>query len=384
MNHRNRVLRVLGHNDADRTPIDFLATPEIWDKLIQHFNIAGSISDGLTYDPVWENVLKELDVDCRVVSYDQFCAPPDSILDDDERVEWWDVMGRSTPARMWRRVKGEEYSRCIFGRKFKRVENESGVYESNTPILSDADTVEDLKKHCWPKPEWWDFSTLRDTIISINGDDQYHFRYRIGTVFELAWQLRGMDTFLMDLALHPEIAEYLLDTITDILCEVTERALSEGGDLVDMVYFYDDVATNNNLLISKDMWNTFIRPRHERIIEVVKKHGQSIMYHSDGALRSLIPELIDMGVDVLNPIQPDAAGMELQGLKDDFGDRISFHGGIDIKETLPKGSVEDVRKEVAERIEILGKDGGYILASSHHIQSDTPLKNVLAMYNKEL
>jgi uroporphyrinogen decarboxylase len=97
-------------------------------------------------------------------------------------------------------------------------------------------------------------------------------------------------------------------------------------------------------------------------------------------MRSLIPELLDMGIDVLNPIQPDAEGMELKGLKKDFGDRLCFHGGIDIKETLPNGTADDVRAEVSDRVSILGENGGYILASSHHIQSDTPLENVLAMY----
>ena len=106
-----------------------------------------------------------------------------------------------------------------------------------------------------------------------------------------------------------------------------------------------------------------------------------VMYHCDGALYPLLPELIEMGVDVLNPVQADAAGMEPQRLKDEFGDRLSFHGGIDIIKTLPKGTVDDVRAEVAERSRVLGKNGGYIMASSHHIQSDTPLANVFAMYD---
>ncbi|ADK80305.1 uroporphyrinogen decarboxylase family protein [Sediminispirochaeta smaragdinae] len=383
MDYRKRVLQALNHEVSDRTPVDFLATPEIWEKLIRHFGITQADTLQGFFDPAWEEVLRMLDVDCRVVSYDQFCKPPESLFEADEREEWWDVMGRSTPARMWRRVKDGEYARCIFGRLFKRVANETGVYESNVDVLADASCVDDLKQHCWPDPDWWDFSALPSVIKEINGENRYHIRYRIGTVFELAWQLRGLDTFFMDLALNPDMVEYMLDRITDILCEVTERALSAGGDLIDMVYFYDDVASNSNLLISKDMWNQFIRPRHEKIIAVAKRYDKSIMYHSDGALRMLLPELIDMGIDVLNPIQPDAAGMALRGLKDDFGDRLCFHGGIDIKETLPKGSVDDVRAEVADRIGILGERGGYIMASSHHIQSDTPLENVLAMYDFE-
>jgi uroporphyrinogen decarboxylase len=163
--------------------------------------------------------------------------------------------------------------------------------------------------------------------------------------------------------------------------ENTERVLELVGDRLDMLYFNDDMATQNSLMISKRMWQKYVRPRHERLIGVAQAHGVPIMYHCDGAMYPLIPELIDMGIDVLNPIQADAAGMEPQRLKEQFGDRLSFHGGIDIIQTLPSGTVEDVQAEVAERIRVLGANGGYVLASSHHIQSDTPLENVLAMYD---
>ena len=106
-----------------------------------------------------------------------------------------------------------------------------------------------------------------------------------------------------------------------------------------------------------------------------------VMYHCDGALYPLLEEIVDMGVDLLNPVQADAKGMEPEKLKAEFGDRLCFHGGIDIIKTLPRGTVDDVRNEVAERIRVLGESGGYIMASSHHIQSDTPLENVFEMYD---
>lgn len=385
MNSRERVNNALNHITPDRIPVDFLATPEIWDKLSTHFMMEKtSPGDTQYYDPQWEQILKILQVDCRVVSYDQFCDPPVHILEEGESVEWWDVMGRSTPARMWRREKNNEYTRCIFGRKFKIIENATGRYETNLNVLEEAETLKDLQNHCWPDPEWWNFDNLKKVIKEMNYDQDYHYRYRIGTVFELAWQLRGLEKFMMDLVLNPDMACFLLDKITDILCAVTEKALIAGGDLLDMVYFYDDIASQKGLLISKNMWEEFIKPRHVRILNVVKKYNKKVMYHSDGAIRLLIPELIQMGIDTLNPIQPDAAGMELKGLKDDFGTELSFHGGIDIVKTLPSGSEKDVQDEVKNRIEILGENGGYILASSHHIQSDTPLGNVLALYDTSI
>ena len=137
-------------------------------------------------------------------------------------------------------------------------------------------------------------------------------------------------------------------------------------------------------MISPQMWADLVKPHHQQIIDVIKAYGKTVMYHCDGALRPLLPELVDMGIDVLNPIQADAPGMKPQTLKAEFGSELSFHGGIDIIKTLPRGSTADVRAEVKERMRVLGANGGYIMASSHHIQADTPLENVLAMYDVAL
>ena len=142
----------------------------------------------------------------------------------------------------------------------------------------------------------------------------------------------------MDMVNQPEIPQYIMERLTDVYVENTRRVLELAGDRLDMVYFYDDVATQQNLMISARMWRRVIKPLHQRIIDVAKAYGKPVMYHCDGALYPLIPELIEMGVDVLNPVQADAAGMDPQRLKDEFGDRLSFHGGIDIIKTLPRGT----------------------------------------------
>ena len=136
-------------------------------------------------------------------------------------------------------------------------------------------------------------------------------------------------------------------------------------------------------MVSKKMWSEHIHPRHERMIEVAKADRKQVMYHCDGAIAPLIPELVDMGVDLLNPIQTDARGVGPERLKAEYSDRLSFHGGIDIIQTLPHGSLSDVHREVQDRVRVLGANGGYILASSHHIQSDSPIENVLVMYASE-
>jgi uroporphyrinogen decarboxylase len=193
-----------------------------------------------------------------------------------------------------------------------------------------------------------------------------------------------MQEFLMDLAVQPEIPMYIMERLTEIHVENLERALGAAGDEIDMVYFYDDVATGRSLMISPSMYREMVRPCHARIVAVAKKFHKPVMYHCDGAVGSLIPDLIELGIDLLNPIQPDSPGMECQRLKREFGDRIGFHGGIDIIKTLPRGSVEDVRADVQERVRVLGENGGYVMCSSHHIQSDTPIENILAMYDPVL
>jgi uroporphyrinogen decarboxylase len=175
-----------------------------------------------------------------------------------------------------------------------------------------------------------------------------------------------------------------MDRLCDVHVENTRRFMQAAAAQVDMVYFYDDVATSQSLLVPPDTWRQLIRPRHARLVEVARRFGAKVMYHCDGAIAPLIPELLDMGIDVLNPIQTDAPGMDPAALKRDFGRRLCFHGGVSIVEVLPKGTPQSVAAEVTRLRELLNTGGGYILASSHHIQADTPIDNILAMYDVKL
>jgi uroporphyrinogen decarboxylase len=384
---RQRVQTALRHRQPDRVPVDFLATTEVWDSLTKRLepDLEGGGGAWKYFDPRWEAVLRHLEVDCRVLSYDQFYAPPETVLLPGAAVEWWDVPSRSAPNRMWRqRLPGGIAYDC-WRRRMRLSRNPVGAYEEFTdPPLGAATSVADVGNHPWPEPDWWNFSPMRDIVRQLDSYQEYHIRFRIGSVFEVAWQLRGLEQFLTDLAIQPRIPLAIMDRLTDICVENTRRVLEIMGDRLDMVYFYDDVATQASLMISPKMWREFIRPRHARLIEAARSQGVTVMYHCDGAIRPLIPELLDLGVQVLNPIQADAEGMSPEGLKKEFGDRLCFHGGIDIVRTLPRGTVEDVRKEVCDRVRVLGRDGGYILASSHHIQADTPMDNILAMYDLSL
>ena len=383
---RTRVLTALEHTEPDRVPVDFLATPEIWQKLGLHFNLTPDrFEPGQYFSMDREAILRTLDIDCRVLSYDMFCNPPETVYKPGARRDWWSSMARSTTGRMWRQILPDGSSLDIWGHHIRAQENITGSYEEfATWPLRSTETIADIAAYPWPEPDWWDFSGIAAAIQSADPNKHYHWRYRAGSIFESAWQMRGMQEFLVDLASDPDIPLYIMDRFTEVIVENTRRALEQSSHLIDMVYFYDDVGAQENLMISRNMWRKYIKPRHARIIEVAKSYGKSVMYHCDGAIYPLLDELIDMGIDVLNPIQPTAKDMAPARLKLEFGNRLSFHGGIDIVGTLPRGTPSEVRTEVVERVNDLGDGGGYILTSSHHIQSDTPLENVLAMYELDL
>jgi uroporphyrinogen decarboxylase len=265
---------------------------------------------------------------------------------------------------------------------FQVKENPYGAYEeiSRYPLEA-AQTSEDCGDHPWPDPTWWDFTHVPDLLAQLDQEQQYHLRYRLGSVFEVAWQLRGMDKFLLDMAIDPQIPSYIMSQLTETYLEITSRFLQAAGDRIDMVYFYDDVATQESLLISEEMWQDQIQPHHQKLVDLCKQHDLKVMYHCDGAIYPLIPRLIEMGIDVLNPVQADAKDMDPKKIKKEFGSQLAFHGGIDIIDTLPNGTPAQVQEEVKSRISTLGDGGGYILASSHHIQADTPLENIYAMYD---
>ncbi len=383
---RQRVEMSLRHQNPDRVPVDFLATPEVWEKLIHHFGVQpAEPGKADLYEKRREEILVRLNVDCRVVSYDMFFDPPEKVIQPGANVDWWHSLNRSTPNRMWRQELVDGTFLDIWGRHSTTCKNDFGAYEEyRSHPLAAIETIEDAKQTRWPLPDWWNFTPLPGLLNELDRTNEYHIRFRAGSIFEVAWQLRGMETFLLDLVTQPEIAEYIMSALTDVSVANLERVLALAGDRIDSVYFYDDVATQNSLLISKKVWQRAIRPHHARIVETARRYGKHVMYHCDGAVEPLIRDLIEMGVDIINPIQVDVPGMDLDMLKKSYGERLTFHGGIDIINTLRNGTPDDVMNEVKSRIEVLGNDGGYILSSSHHIQPDTPVENILALYNMHI
>jgi uroporphyrinogen decarboxylase len=161
-----------------------------------------------------------------------------------------------------------------------------------------------------------------------------------------------------------------------------ERMLSAAQGRIDLAFTADDIGGQEGLLMSLAMWERFIKPHHTRLNRVIHEHGAKVIYHSDGSVMEAVPGLVEMGIDVLQALQFDAKGMDPVALKEGFGDRLCFEGGISVQSTLPFGTAEEVRAEVEERIRVLGRDGGYILGPSHAIQAGTPAENVVAMFDE--
>ncbi|MFC1614562.1 uroporphyrinogen decarboxylase family protein [Gemmatimonadota bacterium] len=365
--HKDRVNRAIALKTPDRTPRDFAAVPEVWQKLSDWFGVENR-----------QEILKRMDVDCRIVSYDSFCRLPDINL---AEVDLTASQERSSVGGMWRKVEVDGSNRDIWGAHRRSVPTRFGALDQFASFpLETARSVEDLKMYAWPSPDWWDFGNLRLLIEELNDSAIYNIRYRLGSVFETAWSLYNFEKILLDLALNPAMPQYVMERIAEVHLENLRTVLDKAGDLIDMVYFYDDVASQDELLISPEMYEKYIQPYHQVIINTAVDAGKPVMMHSCGSVYPMIERFIDMGVAVLNPIQPSANKMNPERLFEDFGGRIAFHGGIDIQNFLPGATAEQVREKVDYTSKVLGKRGGYIMAGSHHLQADIPVENILAMY----
>jgi len=250
--------------------------------------------------------------------------------------------------------------------------------------LGDAKSVDDLKKHRWPSTEWFDYSVIPQRIAAANADGEYCLMIANGNVFESSWYMRGFEQMLMDFVLNPDLVHGIMGRVTDFYIEHFKNILSVAKDGIDLAFTADDIGDQRGLLISLEMWEELIKPYHARLNKVIHEFGVKIIYHSDGSVMDAVPGLIDMGIDVLQALQFSADGMDPAKLKDNYGDKLCFEGGVSVQTTLPFGTSDDVRNEVESLISILGKNGGYILGPSHAIQAGTPPENIVAMFDTAL
>jgi uroporphyrinogen decarboxylase len=352
---RQRVALALDHREPDRVPIDYWATPAVNSRLLQHL--------GWTTQ---EQLLQHFDVDFRYIDGPQYCGPAPEVHADGSVDDHWGVP----------RV---------------RVEVGTGGFASvyreviDFP-LRDAPTLDAIRAYPkWPEPDWFDYGCVAAQVAEARrtGKVVVFMGDRMNRCAQLkpAMYLRGVDQILLDLALSPEIAEYLFQKITTFYLEYARRTFEAAHGGIDIFMMGDDFGTQQGLFMSPEMWRQFLRPGFQAFVDLGHRYGCRVAHHSCGSIKPIIPDLLECGLDILNPLQPDVRDMDRRELKHRFGDRLCFHGSISIQQTLPFGTPDQVRNEVRERMQTLAPGGGFIFCSAHNIQADTPTENVVALFD---
>jgi uroporphyrinogen decarboxylase len=269
---------------------------------------------------------------------------------------------------------------CPFGIRYQRAAYDwkFGADEVLAGPLESAETPQDVLKHPWPKPQWFDVEALIPECEENAGRVIVSGFWT--AIFGNAYRMHGFANFLMNLALKPELIKTLVDRLTEFYLELNQRLFSALKGRIDIYYFGNDFGSQNGLLFSRDMWREFYFDKYRLLIDLAHGHGLRVMVHSCGSIRGILKDLIEAGVDIIDPVQTTADDMEPVGLKEDFGDQVVFHGAIDTQGVLPNASEEGVEHHVRDILRVLGRDGGYIFAPCNAIQADTPPENAEAMY----
>jgi uroporphyrinogen decarboxylase len=367
MTPHQRVQTALAHEEPDRVPMalgggSYGLVDDLYLRLVKHLALGEPVPPfrtGHSISYMDDRLLETLGTDLR------YCWP-----------------GRLPNSPV---IRGEDEDTFYdsYGQVWKRA---LPYYYTGEGILKDASSIDDIESRVrWPDlsdPRWTHGVAERAQLLREQTD--YFVVMRMVAShgpFQTACDLRGTESFLMDMVLKPEFAHALLDKITTVIEGLLKLAMQAGGKYFDMIELPgDDYAGNTNTLMSPAMFRKFVKPCLERLVKVVKEHNPDakVMLHSDGAITKLLPDMISLGVDVIHPLEPLAA-TDISVVKETFGRQVSFLGGIDISHAMP-GRREDVIAETKLRISQLAAGGGYILAPSNHLQADVPVENVVTLF----
>jgi uroporphyrinogen decarboxylase len=269
----------------------------------------------------------------------------------------------------------------IWGIRYQQVSYEGGSYEEAVyHPLAGASSVEDIQRHAWPSPDWHDWDECKAQVARLKRSSRRIVQGGGYEPFLLYCRLRGMEQAMMDLVVEPDIAEAILGRLFDYHYKRNQRIFELGKGVIGLTYIAEDLGSQHGLLIGLDQIRRFILPNQKKMAELARSYGIRVFYHTDGAARDVIPDLVSVtGIDILNPIQWRCPGMEREGLVRDFGDRIVFHGAVDNQQTLAFGKPADVEREVLDNIRIFA-GARWICAPCHNLQPVSPTANIVAMY----
>ena len=367
MSHRERVMRALSHREPDRVPLDLGGTRstslvvECYERLNRHLGAEAPtriFSKWLNIAHPSEAMLTRFDIDTRSVSQ----GSPDNWQDKDlSEDSYEDELGvvRTRPA-------GSLY------------------YDlTGAPFAGEVNAA-DLEKFPWPDPhDPGRCRGLADAARHLHAETDYAVVLNMpGGIVHQAQFLRGFEDWFADLLANPVFFQALMERLADLWIEMARDELDAAGDNIDICFCGDDVAFQDGPMMSMDLYRKMIKPHHKRLFGYIRSRTPAkIVYHTCGSVAHLIPDLIEMGVDGLNPVQVSAKGMDSRTLKREFGRDICFWGAIDTQRVLPFGKPGEVAAEVRRRIDDLGPGGGYVLSAVHNIQSDVSPENICAMYD---
>jgi uroporphyrinogen decarboxylase len=372
MTHRERVFAALKHQQPDRVPLDLGAsasstvTARFHERLRAHLNLPAEPppvaysrrNSTVIPDDV---ILERFGVDTRPVFLGIPDARPERDIDAHSFVDDWGVT--------WHRPTGGHF-----------INSDGPFYKLTDPAPKDLDG------YAWPDAnDPGRYRGLRDWARRLHeqSDCAVVLNLVAGPVHQSQF-LRGYEEWLEDLMLRPQFVEALADRIVDVWVGIATRALEEAGEYVDLVTYGDDIAVQRSPLMRPELYRKLIKPRHQRMAAAVKRFGKPILYHSCGSVSSLIPDMIEIGIDALNPVQVAAANMDTGRLKQEYGRDITFWGAIDTQRVLPLGTPEEVRAEVKRVIGDLAPGGGYVLCPVHNVQPEVPPANIVAMFDAAL
>jgi uroporphyrinogen decarboxylase len=374
MTSRQRVLKALNNQIPDRVPIDLggFQTGIHKKAYIELLDYLGIEDDLIIMDPVQqlarpcEKLLERFHVDIRYI-----CAHgPDSFKGGIER--------NTRDGKLWHDLKDE------FGVVWSMPDDQQLYMDISHHPLADA-TIKDLADY--PFPDGGDptrFTGVREKALELRNETPYAISTGIsGVVYETCWYMRGLERWFTDMIENPGFCEALLDQTLKFWLDYFDGFLAEVGDFIDIVMIGDDLAGQSGPLFSPDFYHKVVKPRQKKLVRHIKSLTKAkIWYHTCGACYKYIPELIDNGIDILNPVQIGLPNMEPERLKNEFGRQLVFWGGgIDAQHVLPFANPEEIRNHVRENLEIFKSGGGYVFNNVHNIQVGVPPENIVALFD---
>ena len=371
LSHRDRVLAVINRELPDRHPVDFGGSPAsginlyAYQRLKRHLGLPGPVQVQTERSLLaWPDdaILELFDVDLRLIV-------AHTAEDSGER-GLFDEVAYAAPA---------EYT-DIWG-VARRRPSSGHYYVVHSPFETDDLTLADLDAHPWPSPRETDVAGLRREAERLRRETDCALVVHVpGRLFSLGQFMCGFANWLVQLKVNPEFCEALLDRGLDIQLAMAEETLRAVGDAADILYLADDYGMQTGPLISPQLFRRIFKPRMARLIQLLRERSRArIAFHSCGSVYALIPDFIDVGVEILNPVQVSAADMDTARLRREFGHCLVFWGAVDSQQVLPHGTPAEVRAEVGRRVRDLGS--GFIPYSVHNIQAEVPPENILAMMN---